>query len=121
MSFMRRTDQAKDYDQRSMSENMRDLDDAIRRGARVRVSLFEGFYTEPMWIGDLRSSPVAILLGRIQAVNSPEEPVANVASLVHFVWDDTQQGARITKISGLTAGTSTQYRFVFLLVYVGGA
>lgn len=122
MTRMRRSDQSTEYDGRSISENLRDLDSQARSGGRVRVHQFTGYYTEPMAIGGarFRLQPIAILLARIVAKNSPEIPVADVGSLVHYVWD-ARQGARVTKIQGLTANSDTEYEFTFLMIYQGSA
>ena len=114
MTFMRRTDQGAEYDKRSLSENLRDLDNALKRGVKLRPRVYEAIYTEPMWLGGLRSAPLAIIAARIQAVNGPEVPVSAAGALVHFVWDGPERGARITKIQGMTSGT-VQYRFTFLI------
>lgn len=111
---MRRTDQGKEYDKRSLSENLRDLDQAQRRGAKLHLREFAAIYTEPFWMGSLKSKPAGILCIRIQAVNGPEVPVSAAGALVHFVWDGPDKGARITKIQGMTSGTA-QYRFTFLI------
>lgn len=72
------------------------------------------YYTEPMSLGGLRTQPFAIVLGRIRAMNAPEAPV-DCGSLVHFIWDGPDQGARITDIDRLTPSTDTEYRFTFLI------
>lgn len=113
MSFMRRSDQSREYDARSLSENMRDLDNMLRRGVKWTARKVEALYTEPMWIR-LPSAPMAILAARIQKVNGPEVPVSAAGALVHFVWEGAEQGARITKIQGMTSGTEA-YRFTFLI------
>lgn len=115
MTSMRRTDQGKKYDAKSLSENLRDLDDAQRRGVRWTSRVVEALYTEPMWLGGLRAKPRAILAGNIQSMNGPEAPVSSAGALVHFVWDGPERGARITKIQGMTAGSDTKYRFTFLI------
>jgi hypothetical protein len=113
MTFMRRTDQGKEYDARSMSENLRDMDQALRRGIKWRARVYEALYTSPMWLGGLRSRPFCILLGNVQAINGPEVPIAGANGFVQFVWDGPEQGARITTLAGLTSGS--QYRFSFLI------
>jgi hypothetical protein len=113
MTFMRRSDQSEKYDARSLSENMRDLDNALKRGMKWSARKVEALYTEPMWVR-LPSAPLAILAGRIQQINGPELPVSLAGALVHFVWDGPEKGARITKIQGMTSGT-TAYRFTFLI------
>jgi hypothetical protein len=113
MSFMRRSDQGREYDARSLSENMRDIDNALRRGVKWTPRVVETLYTEPMWIR-LRSAPIAIIAGRIQSLNGPEVPLSAAGALVHFVWDGPEKSARITKIQGMTSGTA-QYRFTFLI------
>lgn len=113
MTFMRRSDQGKEYDARSLNENMRDLDNALKRGVKLTRKIVETIYSEPMWIR-LPSAPLAMLAARIQQVHGPEVPVSGAGALVHFVWDGPEQGARITKIQGMTSGT-TQYRFTFLI------
>lgn len=114
MTFMRRSDQGKQYDARSLSENMRDLDQTARSGPKMTARVVEALYTEPMWLGGIRSVPIAIMLARIQLVNGPETPVT-CSGLVHFVWEGPPRGARITKIEGLSS-TSERYRFTFLIV-----
>jgi len=114
MTFMRRSDQGDKYDKRSLSENLRDLDQTARSGPKLTARVLEALYTEPMWLGAIQSVPIAILLARIQLIKGPESPV-DCSGLVHFVWEGPPRGARIVKIQGLAAG-SERYRFTFLIV-----
>lgn len=120
MPRMRKSDQAPEYDARSLSENMRDLDSLARAGARLRLHEHTSLYTEPMPISGFPVKPKAILLVNVRSQNAPEVPVADAGPLVHFVWDQ-RGGGRITKIQGMTPDTSTPYVFTFLLIFKGSA
>lgn len=120
MTRMRKSDVSKEYDPRSLSENLRDLDSWARLGVRIRLHTIKSYYTEPMPFTGFPVKPAAVLLGNVRAINSPEVAVADAGALVHFVWDQ-RGGGRITKIQGMTPNTDTQYEFTFLLIHKGSA
>ena len=104
-----------EYDARSLGDQIRDLD--AFRGIGWAQKTCDMLYTEPMWVGEIFARPAAIIVGSVVDMNAQESPVS-AGGIAHFVWDGQRNGAKITKIDGLTQGK--QYRFNFLIAHGRG-
>lgn len=104
--------------QADLGENFRDVQGALDAVPRTLNRTVELLYTEPMTLGNLTVSPIAIEAVRVLDLSAQEKPVA-CGSLCGFVWNPGQGGAKITSVDGMSPVLhgGKKYRFTFRLTF----
>jgi hypothetical protein len=111
---MRQRLRKQQFESRELGEHARDVQAALDQIPQTEVKSLATVYKDGLVLA-CQQSPVAIELIRCTTVISPETPVAH-GTAVSFTWRPQSGGAQITRIDGLSSGT-TQYNLTFRITY----
>lgn len=101
------------WDNKQLGQQSQDLREIFKRITDSEIKVHVGLYNVGLTL-QVDGKPIAIELIRCRIPGTPETPVAHGAAVSFKL---KPQGAEITRLEGLTAGTATTYEFTFRITY----